>query len=67
MKTDILLRAVYDKKFSKLNEFKVVIKDRFKGESIIDGDKIKDVKKDAIILIDNTYIPSHRIIKIEKK
>ena len=38
-----------------------------KGNLIIDGDKIKDVKKDAIILIDDTYIPSHRIIKIEKK
>jgi len=67
MKIDILLRAKYDKNFSSLNEFLVIIKDRFKEQDIIDGNNIKDVTKHYIILKDNTYIPSHRIIKIKKK
>ncbi|MBI2670486.1 DUF504 domain-containing protein [Candidatus Woesearchaeota archaeon] len=67
MKIDTLLRAVYDKNFLKLNELKVIVKDRIIGEKEIDGSLIKEVTKGHFTLQDGTYIPSHRIIKIEKK
>lgn len=67
MKIDILLRAVHDKNFLKLKDLNVVIKDRFEGEKIIDGSLIKEVTKGHFTLKDDTYIPSHRIKKIEKK
>ena len=67
MKIDILLRAVYDKNFLKLNNLNVVVKDRFEGEKVINGSLIKEVTKGHFTLKDNTCIPSHRIIRIEKK
>jgi len=67
MRIDLLIRATYDKKFLKLKDFNVIVKDRFKGESIIDGCLIEDVTKGHFTLKDGTYIPEHRIIRIEKK
>lgn len=67
MKIDILLRAKHDKDYIPLKDLKVFIKDRFKGESIIDGSEIEDVTKGYFTLKDGTYIPSHRIIKTERK
>ena len=64
---DTLLRAVYDKDFYHLDEFIVTIKDRFNGWSEIDGNNIRSVTKESMILRDGTEIPSHRIIKVEKK
>lgn len=69
MKIDTLLRAKYDKKFSKLKNFIVVIRHRGALDNVkeIDGAEIKDIKKDHFVLIDGTNIPAHRIIRIRKR
>ena len=68
MNLNILLRAIYDENFPKLDKFIITIKDRFSPskEKKIKCSLIKEVKKNYIILKTETIIPSHRIIKIEK-
>lgn len=68
MNLNILLRAIYDEKFPKLDKFILTIKDRFdpSGKKKIKGSLIQEVKKNYIMLKTGTLIPSHRIIKIEK-
>ena len=67
MYIDILLRSKYDKNFPKLDQFYIIIKDRFKKEVIIDGKEINEIKKDHFTLLNGKYIPAHRILKIKKK
>ena len=69
MQIETLLRAKYDKNFPNLDKFIIVIKHRGSPKNIkeIDGSSIKEVTKGHFTLVDRTYIPAHRIIKIKSK
>lgn len=65
---ETLLRAKYDKSFLKLKDFKITIKHRTKNSKTkeIYGSDIIEITSGHITLKDNTFIPKHRIIKVEK-
>lgn len=68
MNIDTLLRAKYDKNFTKLEKFIIIIRNRGSPDNIkkIRGSEIEEITKGHFTLKDGTYIPAHRIIEIKK-
>ena len=65
---ETLLRSKYDKNFIPLNKLKIIIKHRTKTTQTkeIYGTEIIEITSGHITLKDNTFIPRHRIIRVEK-
>ena len=65
---ETLLRAKYDKDFIPLDKLKIIIKHRTKNSNTkeILGSDIIEITSGHITLKDNTFIPRHRIIKVEQ-
>lgn len=70
---DILLRAVYDAKFTKLKDMIVVILHRgaVNDRKEIDGERITKVQKDGFFYLnrydETIFIPAHRIRELKQK
>ena len=65
---ETLLGAKYDINFIPLNKLKITIKHRTKNSQTkeILGSEIEDITTGHITLKDDTFIPRHRIIKVEE-
>ena len=65
---ETLLRAKYDKNFTPLDKLKITIKYRTKTAKTkeIYGSEITEITTGHITLKDSTFIPRHRIMKVEE-